>query len=484
MKKPIFIIGLIFLAVSCEGVKQEKEEKVMRIRKPAAIGFYPGGREACEGMVKGFLSEAKKVVDQKPKMLIVPHAGYVYSGRAAAEAFKQMEGEDYETAIILGVSHHYPLDTPSIYLGDAYEIPPGTLSIDKEKAEKIAETCGLSEVAEADAPEHSIEVQLPYLKVLFPEIKIVPILVGRVDMDEFDRLASAIKSVMNDKTIVIVSTDLSHYPEYEEANKVDRETIALIENLDEIELTKREMGVHSSKIPGLSTYLCGISPTIVGLKVAKLLKLKPKTLLYYNSGDTPYGKKDGVVGYAGIAFTKKGLTKEEKEELLKIAKDTVELFVKEGKIPGFSLKSSRLAEPSGVFVTLEKAGNLRGCIGYIWPIKPLYQAVIENAINACSKDYRFPPVTVDELPDMEIEVSVLSEPEKIGTWTDIVLGRDGIVLNVGGRQSVFLPQVAPEQGWTLPETLMHLSLKAGLAEDAYKRKDAVFEVFQAEVFSK
>ncbi|MEK9149021.1 MAG: AmmeMemoRadiSam system protein A, partial [Candidatus Desantisbacteria bacterium] len=388
------------------------------------------------------------------------------------------------TAIILGVSHHYPLARPSIYLSDGYEIPLGTLSIDKERAEKIADACGLSEAAEADAPEHSIEVQLPYLKVLFPNIKIVPILVGNIDLDEFDRLASAIKSVMNDKTILIVSTDLSHYPEYEEANKVDRETISLIENLDEMGLLQREMDLYSSKILGLSTYLCGLSPTIVGLKVARLLKVKPKTLIYYNSGDTPYGKKDSVVGYTGIAFTKEGLTKEEKEELLKIAKDTMELFVKEGKIPEISLKNPRLAEPSGVFVTLEKQGNLRGCIGYIWPIKPLYQAVIENAINAAVKDYRFPPVTADELKDIEIELSVLTPPEKVGTWTDILLGRDGVVLNVAGRQSVFLPQVAPEQGWTLPETLRHLSLKAGLDENAYRRKDAIFEVFQAEVFSK
>jgi AmmeMemoRadiSam system protein A len=283
---------------------------------------------------------------------------------------------------------------------------------------------------------------------------------------------------------VIVSTDLAHYPEYDSANKVDRETISFLLNLDEMGLVQREMEVYSSKVQGLSTYLCGLSPTIVGLKVAKLAKAKPKSLIYYNSGDTPYGKKDSVVGYAGLVFTKEGLTKEEKEELLKIAKDTVELFVKDGKILEISPKSPRLAEPSGVFVTLEKHGNLRGCIGYIWPIKPLYQAVIENAINACAKDYRFPPVTSSELSEIKIEISVLSEPEKVGTWTDIVLGADGIVLNVAGKQSVFLPQVAPEQGWTLPETLMHLSIKAGLDSNAYKRKDAVFEVFQAEVFSK
>jgi AmmeMemoRadiSam system protein B/AmmeMemoRadiSam system protein A len=480
MKRLIFMVVLFFLVTPKEGVKQE-EVKPMRIRKEAAIGFYPGSKEACEEMVRGLLSGAKKRVNQKPKILIVPHAGYIYSGKAQAEAFKQIEGEDYDTAIILGVPHHWPAS--SISLSDAYEIPLGTLSVDKEKAEKIASSCGLSEVTEADAPEHSIEVQLPFLKVLFPDIKIVPILVGRVEMNEFDRLASAIKAVMNDKTIVIVSTDFSHYPEYGSANKVDRETISFLLNLDEIGLVQREMDVYSSKVPGLSTYLCGLSPTIVGLKVAKLTRVRPKTLIYYNSGDTPYGKKDSVVGYAGLAFTKEGLTNEEKEELLKMAKDTVELFVKEGKVPEVSPKSTRLTEPSGVFVTLEKDGNLRGCIGYIWPIKPLYQAVMENAINAAVKDYRFSPVTSSELSDIKIEISVLSEPEKVGTWTDIVLGRDGVVLNVSGKQSVFLPQVAPEQGWTLPETLMHLSIKAGLDKDAYKRKDAVFEVFQAEVFS-
>jgi hypothetical protein len=431
-------------------------------------------------MVRDMLKDAEKSIES-PKLLISPHAGYVFSGKAAAIGYKQLEEEDVSCAIILGSAHRYPLSSPSVYLGTAYRTPLGIVSIDREKAEEIAKIADIGFTEEAHSAEHSIEVQIPFLQVLFPEIKIVTILIGRTDEDKLERLAEAIAKTADRETVIIASTDLSHFPEYATATKVDKETIAIIESLDEKGLIEREMSAY--KTPDVDTYICGLGPVVVAIKLAKRLGLSPKVLTYYNSGDTPYGDRYRVVGYTSIAFYKESLSREEKERLLNIARSAIETYLKEGNIIQPKETSTTLTRPSGVFVTLNKHHHLRGCIGYIFPVKPLYQAVVDNAISAAVRDYRFPPVTIGELSDIEIEISVLTPPEKVNSWKDIVIGRDGIVLQVGRNQAVFLPQVAPEQGWELEETLEHLSLKAGLNRDAYKREDAVFSVFQAEVFS-
>ncbi len=176
------------------------------------------------------------------------------------------------------------------------------------------------------------------------------------------------------------------------------------------------------------------------------------------------------------------LSKEEKERLLFIARETLNSYLKDGNIPDFKEENSKFLEKSGVFVTLHtKEGHLRGCIGYILPIKPLYEAIIENAISAAVSDYRFPQVGWNELSSLKIELSVLTPPKGVGTYTNIIIGKHGVILSKEGKSAVFLPQVAPEQGWTLEETLTHLSQKAGLPQDAWK-KGCQFEVFKAEVF--
>ncbi len=175
------------------------------------------------------------------------------------------------------------------------------------------------------------------------------------------------------------------------------------------------------------------------------------------------------------------LKEEEKKLLLKIARETLDSYVKNGQIPEFEIPFDTLKSNAGAFVTLNKNHNLRGCIGYILPVKPLYQAVIEMAVNACSRDYRFPPVSPEELKDIHIEISVLSPPVEVDSYKDIEIGKHGIILKKDRHQAVFLPQVAPEQGWDLATTLTHLSVKSGLPQDGWK-KNASFEVFTAIVF--
>ncbi|HAW49370.1 TPA: hypothetical protein DCX16_00230 [bacterium] len=485
MKKySLFTISL--LVIACCAAKKEEGKKIkMMIRKPAvSYSFYPGDKEECKNMVLELLSSATKTVSGKIRGLISPHAGYVFSGPCAGWAFKQVEGIPYKTVIVLGVSHRYPLNHPSIYPGDGYETPLGTVSINKEMAKKIMEeNSDIVYIEAADKLEHSIEVQLPFIQMALPNTDIVPILVGG-NIDSINKLADTISKLASDDVLVVASSDFSHYPTYNDANSVDEETISLICKLDEKRLIEREEGVYREGIPGLSTYICGIHPVLVLIGAMKGLGIKNgKKIVYYNSGDTPYGKKDSVVGYGAIAFSHEDyLSDSEKKRLLFIARNTLEIYVKEGKTPKFKEESPKLLANSGAFVTLHtKTGELRGCIGYIFPIKPLYEAVIDNTISAGTKDWRFSPVRSDELSNIKIEISVLSPPERVGSYTDIVIGRHGIVLSKGGRQAVFLPQVPPEQGWSLEETLIHLSLKAGLPHDAWK-KDCNFEVFTAEVF--
>lgn len=174
------------------------------------------------------------------------------------------------------------------------------------------------------------------------------------------------------------------------------------------------------------------------------------------------------------------LNEKQKEELLKLARKTAELYLKSGEKPEKKYFDEKITSNCGVFVTLNKNNTLRGCIGYIAPIKQLYKAVIENTINALVNDYRFPKVTLSELDGIEIEISVLTPPREIGSYKDIILGKHGIILQKDGRQAVFLPQVAVEQKWDLETTLTHLSMKAGLSGNDWK--NANYAVFSAQVF--
>ncbi|NOY52609.1 MAG: AmmeMemoRadiSam system protein A [Deltaproteobacteria bacterium] len=176
----------------------------------------------------------------------------------------------------------------------------------------------------------------------------------------------------------------------------------------------------------------------------------------------------------------------ERTTLLRLARFSLEHFVrtreKSISAPSEIELTERLREPAGVFVTLEEEDQLRGCIGYIEPIRPLYQAVMENSVSACSRDYRFLPVTPEELDRIKIEISVLTPKEEIAEPSGFHPGEEGIILEKEGKRAVFLPQVAPEQGWDREETLRHLCMKAGLPPDAW-REGTRFWIFRAEVFS-
>jgi len=501
MRRGIIIFIIAFLIFGY--CKTESKKGSKQIREPVVAGaFYPANKENLKETIQEYLSKASKISLPKGETilgLIVPHAGYVYSGLVAAQAYKQLEDKNYNTIIILGVAHRYPLRSPSIYPEGYYKTPLGVVEIDSGIAEKLMEKCNILQfIPEAHKLEHSIEVQIPFLQIVLKnKFKIIPILLGHFPYEMIDKVSDAIADVIKSETtkkiLVLASSDFSHYPAYNDAVKVDKETIELIKKFKVGEIIKREEEVKKSGIANLVTYQCGLGSIITLMLVAQKLGATNVTFIdYKNSGDTSW-VKERVVGYIAMSFSGKDiynenpeagftLTDEEKKFLLQIARRTLTEYVKNRKIPEFEIKDEKLKKKAGAFVTLNKHHNLRGCIGYILPVKPLYQTVIENTINACSRDYRFSPVIPAELDDIEIEISVLSPPVPVKSYNDIVLGKHGIILKKGFNQAVFLPQVAPEQGWDLPTTLTHLSLKAGLGPDDWK-SGCEYEVFTAIVFS-
>jgi len=482
-------------------LKPEKVKEQLFVRQPAVAGsFYPAEKEALSDQIEDFLSQPSEL--EKPEkplaILIVPHAGYEYSGQVAALGFKQLVDSGITRVIVLGATHQFPFSGAAVFDKGFWETPLGKVEIDADLAAKIIEI-NKQIFANQDyhQEEHSLEVQLPFLQRTLKDFKVVPILMGGQNKQLIEDLASVLAENLDAQTVLVISSDLSHYPSYEDANKVDKKTIEAIlsgkiENLDQ--LISQSM---AQQIPNLATCACGEEVIKVGMRVAEKLGIKDIRLIKYaNSGDV-VEDKSRVVGYASVGFylpdRKHGntealneagtLNREQQEELLKIARQTLENYLKTGGIPEFEVADERLNQYLGAFVTLRKDSQLRGCIGLFEPKIPLGQVVQQMVIEAATKDFRFPPVTANELKDIKIEISVMSPWQKIADWREIELGKHGVVVEKGGRSGVFLPQVATENNWDLETFMGQLcSQKAGLPADCWKNPSIDLYIFTAEVF--
>jgi AmmeMemoRadiSam system protein B/AmmeMemoRadiSam system protein A len=451
------------------------------VRKPAVAGaFYPGTKAKLSRQIDQFLQKAgDPQVKGKLIALIVPHAGYDYSGQVAAYAYKELKGRGFKRVILMGPSHRLSFDGISIGEFDDYETPLGRVKIDRDFCDKLVKSGEkIGFIREAHLQEHSLEVQLPFLqKTLNKEFKIVPVIFGNLSLSNSQFLAITLAQVMDDETLIVCSTDWSHYHDYKTAVEMDKQGIDAVLNNDvELLVGLLEKG---------SAEACGVPAVIATMLLAPTLGANEIQLLKYaNSGDVLLGDKSKVVGYAAIAYSYESmfLIKEEKQELLKIARKTLEEHLSGNKLPEFRVKKGVLTEKRGAFVTLTKRGRLRGCIGYIQPVKPLAEAVQEMAIAAATKDRRFTPVTKDELPEIEIEISVLSRLEKIKNVDEIKIGRDGLYIIKSWKSGLLLPQVATDNNWGREEFLENVCYKAGLPKDAWKEKDVVLYRFSADVF--
>ncbi|RLD14262.1 MAG: TIGR00296 family protein, partial [Caldiserica bacterium] len=310
------------------------------------------------------------------------------------------------------------------------------------------------------------------------DFKILPIVMGQ-DPDSWRYLSEKLFCVLKDEkkeVLILASTDLSHYYEYEKACLMDKKLIDYIKRMDLEGLIK---ALNNGEVE-----MCGARAVLTLIKLMKEIGAKPVFLKYLNSGDTS-GDKSRVVGYGAFVFVKGGgmLTEEDKITLLKIARRTLEEYLKTGKVPDFEIKSENLKRIQGAFVTLHKKGRLRGCIGNIIGRKPLWETVRDMAIESAVGDPRFPNVKYEELKDVDIEISVLSPLKKVSSPNEILLGKHGVLVRKGFNQGVYLPQVATETGWSKEEFLSSLCYhKAGLPPDAWKDKDTELYIFEAIVF--
>jgi AmmeMemoRadiSam system protein B/AmmeMemoRadiSam system protein A len=478
-----------------------------RVREPAVAGrFYTADPSKLTKAIDGYLEDAVAPSKERPVAIIAPHAGYVYSGQICADAFNQAAAHDYDLIVLLGTNHTTAgFAGVSIYPSGGYRTPLGTAMIDEDlAAELIAADGDFTFEPAVHTREHSIEVQVPFVQRVFPGTKILPAIVGTPDIDLCTRFGNALaKALRGRRVLIVASSDLSHYPAYDDANAVDQKTLDAIATMD-AELVQATMWEQLDKdVPNLSTSACGAGPVLTVITAAKKLgATSARIISYANSGDASVGKRSRVVGYGAVSFVaehetdsgaiplkkRAGLSEEStlsdshKKKLLSFARQTIRQFLLTETTPLGRDVDPVLEQRRGAFVTLKIDDNLRGCIGHMRDDSPLGWVVGNCAWQAAFNDRRFSPVTLDELGEIEIEISVLSPPRPVDGYGDILVGRDGVLIEKNGRTAVFLPSVAIEQGWERDEMLDRLCVKAGLPKGSW-RDGARFYTFQAMSFS-
>jgi AmmeMemoRadiSam system protein A len=333
------------------------------------------------------------------------------------------------------------------------------------------------------------------LQYLFRDkLSIVPILLGTQTPEVCKKIGAALQPYFNEKNLFVVSTDFTHYPDYETAKKIDAYMADAVISNEPDQLIAAVRDVETRNTPNLLTGMCGW-PSVLTLMyiTSKEPGITIKKVDYQNSGDTKYGDKAKVVGYVALAVEKPKqlasdmaftLTDKEKQTLLKLARKTITEYIRDKKNPEAMPEgiTETLKKPCGAFVTLDAHGELRGCIGSFGATKPLYKTIQEMAIDAATNDYRFTPVTANEINTLEIEISVLTPMHKISSINEIVLGKHGIYVKKGNKAGTLLPQVATERNWTKEDFLGYCSRdKAGLGWNGWK--DAEIFVYEALVFS-
>ena len=447
-----------------------------RVRKPVVSGqFYPSDPKTLRKQVRQFLSRAASKPDPNVTAIIVPHAGYPYSGAVAAEAYKTVEGRKFDSVVVVAFLHQVFLSGVFVDDVDFYETPLGRVPVDRELVKKIR---GVDPVLDADLPgfqEHSLEVQLPFLQETIPGLKIVPVYIGEPSHKNMEVLASALGKYLEGRNVLLVfSTDLSHFHPYADAVERDQRTIKLIESPDAAVFLRADQAGEVEA--------CGIGPIGTSLLLAAKMGWKGPTLIRYaNSGDVT-GDHASVVGYAAMAFTRAtGFKAEDQKAILEYSHAVLKAKLENKPEPQLSVTSPMLEEKRGIFVTLKKKGQLRGCIGQILGMETLKKNLHDMTLAAAFKDPRFPPLTPAELKDVHIHISILTQPTPVKSYKDIRLGIDGIIVSHGWEKGVYLPEVATETGWDQRTFFESCAVeKAGINESDLG--DASIEVFQTEGF--
>ncbi|MCX6910805.1 MAG: AmmeMemoRadiSam system protein B [Verrucomicrobia bacterium] len=480
-----------------------REEAPSNVREPAVVGtFYPGDARTLGVMMDKHLAAASAApnLPGPPLAMICPHAGYAYSGPTAAANYKLLRPGQYARVVVLAPSHYALLNGASVGGFTAFRTPLGDVPVDTEATATLRRCELVGDQAGPQTREHSLEVQLPFLQRTLGRFSLVPLVVGDMTPRERATLAGALLPLWDERTLIVASSDFCHYGpsfDFEPFGKTDREHIARLDREGIERILALDADGFESYMARTRNTICGQAPIGVLLRLAKLRKAPPQPVLvtYALSGDIEQDYEHSV-SYAAIAFCETGkpspttaaqtalFSAGEKRALLEIARCAIEQAVVErARKPDVDTRrvAPRLMQPGAAFVTLTVDGELRGCIGTIEPDEPLALCVANNAVSAATGDPRFFPVGAEELPNIHIEVNVLSPPYRVRGIEEFVLGKHGIILEKNGRRALFLPEVMVEQRWMPEDTLVHLCLKAGLPRDAW-RSGCTLSCFETEAF--
>jgi hypothetical protein len=464
--------ALVFLMLFAPALAAAAGEET---REPFVAGvFYPEDPAELNGKIAGFFSRVpSREKDPRPLLgLILPHAGYVFSGQTAAYGYKALEGRQFDTVILIGLYHRGAILGASVWRGGSWKTPLGSVPVDTEMAEALfAEDPSFQFSQDAHLAEHSLEVHLPFLQRTLKDFKIVPILTTVLSIEKSVALARAIlKHSAGKRVLVIASTDMSHTHADAEARRIDERA------LDVLKKGGPRSFFRSVKLG--EAEFCGSAAVLTLLEIGRLSGgAQIEVLKYATSAETSHDESR-VVGYGAAALYKgkperfpvpqkagrETLTPREQKKLLRIARQAVETYVTAGRVAKFRVADPALLKSRAVFVTLRKEGKLRGCVGRFSVKRPLYLAVRDTAILTAAKDERFPPVTPAELKDLKYEISVLGTPQRVKSIDAIELGTHGVVIRQGDRSGVFLPKVATEMLWSRETFLRNLCRKAGLPD--------------------
>jgi MEMO1 family protein len=490
MKPVMFRWLAVILAAWSAVLAQSAALHATQVRKAVWAGeFYPAERSHLEQLIDDLARQAESTVVAIPaaktlRALVLPHAGYSYSGLTAAHASRVLRSGQFAKVVLLGPDHRVGFSDAAISDVEAYETPLGRVRLHAD-ARRLREQSTLFQSIEAsDRSEHCLEVVLPFLQRYLHDFELVPVVVGPTNVAA---VTSEIETVLDQDTLLVVSSDLSHFLTYDQAVVRDRETIQSILNFDVQKLARND------------NRACGAVPLLVLMQIARKFGWEPVVLHYSNSGDTA-GDRSRVVGYAAIAFfgeasmenaqTKRQLNEDEGHALVKLARQTImtklgrQVPKDEADALAQRLQDSCFKSRCGTFVTLKIADQLRGCIGNLTATDPLQEGVRRNAIHAAFHDPRFPPLAPEELDRVQIEVSILTEPQGISYTNASDLIRklhphvDGVIIRKGAASATFLPQVW-EQLPSPEDFLSHLCRKAGLP--SYEWQNASLEVLTYQV---
>jgi MEMO1 family protein len=490
MKNKLFpvLLALGFLLPAC----RHRETAAAKVRPPARAGqFYPLSRRDLDATVRSLLNQAVETeVKGEVLGIWVPHAGYEFSGRIAANAFRLVAGGRYDAVVVIGPSHYADFRGAAIGDWDSLATPLGSVAVDRELVRSlVAAGGGFSVIPGVDLEEHSVEVELPFIQTVLPGVPVVPILVRDMPHRECEALAGILAAAIRGKRVLLVaSSDMSHFPSYEDARRVDGRILDAVGDYDTGKILKLEGELTAGGVPNLACTLCGPGALVTVMLASKALGAGKALLLpRANSGDAG-GGKDRVVGYGAAAFIKtqtganiKGgnsveaeeirFSPEEHRKLFSIARESIAAALSGERPQEFEITEPNLVLKRGVFVTLTRRGRLRGCIGHFEPDMPLHEIVAQMAVAAATQDYRFfdNPITQTEMKEIDVKISILSPLRKIQSIDEIEIGKHGIWVRMGGKSGTYLPEVATEMGWNRIQFLESCcEEKAGLPADAWK----------------